>query len=159
MELFAVVADMQGEGLPLSYLFVMTEENAVPLTKQSALIAWMKAIHSLGINPQFTLSDKDQLEINALKEVWLCAKHQLCLWHVLRALKRHLSQNENLGSYNALEAHHVFPDIDLASLPLGQMSTEEKVCTDDLLTITCSFWLYRVPCHLLLERRLLESAC
>ena len=139
MELFVVVADMQGEGLPISYLFITTEENSAPLTKQSALIAWMKAIHSLGINPWFTLSDKDQSEINALKEVWPCAKHQLCLWHVLRALKRRLSQNENPGSYNALEAHRVFPDIDLAFLPLGQMDTEEKVCTDDLLTISCSF--------------------
>ncbi len=69
MELFAVVADMLGEGLPLSYLFIMTEENVEPLTKQNTLIAWMKAICSLGIDPQFTLSDKDQSEINALREV------------------------------------------------------------------------------------------
>jgi len=159
MELFAVVADMQGEGLPLSYLFITTEENAAPLTKQSALIEWMKGIRSLGIDPRFTLSDKDQSEINALKEVWPCAKHQLCLWHVLRALKRRLSQNENPGSYNALEAHHVFPVIDPAFLPLGQMRTEEKVRNDDLLTISCSSWLYRVLCRLLLGCHLPESAC
>src|SRR5258706_15790525 len=99
----------------------------------------MKGIRSLGIDPRFTLSDKDQSEINALKAVWPCAKHQLCLWHVLRALKRRLSQNENPGSYNALESNRVFPDIDLAFLTLGQMDTEEKVCTDDLLTISCSY--------------------
>ena len=134
MELFVVIADMLGKGLPLSYLFITTEENAVPLTKQSALIEWMKAICSLRINPQFTLSDKDQLEINALKVVWPSAKHQLCLWHILRALKWCLSQNKNLGAYNALAAHHAFWDIDPGFLPLGQMSTEEMVHTDELLS-------------------------
>ena len=133
MELFAVVADMLGEGLPLSYLFITTEENAAPLTKQSALIEWMKSIRSLGINPRFTLSDKDQSEINALQAVWPHAKHQLCLWHLLRALKQWLSQNESPGFYDAHAAHHAFPDIDPVFVPLGQMSTEEKVRTDDLL--------------------------
>src|SRR5258706_7355800 len=93
----------------------------------------MKAIRSLRIDPRFTLSDKDQSEINALKEVWLSAKHQLCLWHILRALKRRLSQNEHPALYHAFEAHHAFPDIDLAFIPLRQMSADEKVRTDDLL--------------------------
>ena len=88
MELFACVANMQGEGLPLSCLFITTEGGAAPLTKQKALIAWMMAIRSLGIDPRFTMSDKDQSEINALTQVWPGAKHQLCLWHILRALKR-----------------------------------------------------------------------
>ena len=100
MELFAVITDMLGRGLPLGYLFITTEENAVPLTKQSTLIEWMKSICSLGINPWFTLSDKDQSEINALQAVWLHAKHQLCLWHLLRALKQQLSQNESPGLYS-----------------------------------------------------------
>jgi hypothetical protein len=129
MELFAGVADMLGEGLPLSYLFITTEANAAPHTKQTALIAWMGAIRSLGIEPQFVLSDKDQSEINALKHSWPQAKHQLCLWHMLRALKRRLSQNENPGSYNALEAHAAFPDIDQEFVPLGQMNGKEKVHT------------------------------
>ncbi len=133
MELFVDVANMLGKGLPLSYLFIMTEEGAAPLTKQNMLIAWMNSICSLRINPWFTLSDKDQSDINALKEVWLGAKHQLCLWHILRALKQCLSQNKNPVLYNALEAHHAFPDIDLAFVPLKQMSADEKVCTDDQL--------------------------
>ena len=87
MELFAGVVDMLGEGLPLPYLFILTEANAVPHTKQMGLIAWMTAIRAFGIVPKFTLSNKDQLEINALKHIWPQAKHQLCLWHILRALK------------------------------------------------------------------------
>src|SRR5258706_8403584 len=96
----------------------------------------MKAIRSLRIDPRFTLSDKDQSEINALKEVWLSAKHQLCLWHILRALKRRLSQNEHPALYHAFEAHHAFPDIDPAFIPLRQMSADEKLRTGDL------FFLY-----------------
>ena len=129
MELFACVADMQGEGLPLSCLFITTEEDTAPLTKQRALTAWMTAIRSLGIDPRFTMSDKGQCEINALRQVWPAAKHQLCLWHILRALKRRLSQNKTPGSYNAIEAHRAFPDIDLAFVPLEQMSAEKKVST------------------------------
>ena len=111
MELFAGVADMLGKGLPLAYLFISTEVDAAPYTNQTALIAWMGAIRALGIDPEFTLSDKDQSEINALKHVWPQAKHQLCLWHILRALKWCLSQNQTPGSYSALEAHDAFPDI------------------------------------------------
>jgi len=129
MELFAGVADMLGEGLPLSYLFITTDANAAPYTKQTALIAWMGAIRSLGIDPQFVLSDKDQSEINALKRVWPQAKHQLCLWHILRALKRRLSHNENPSPYNALEAHGAFPDIDPEFVPLGQMNIKYMVHT------------------------------
>jgi hypothetical protein len=158
MELFAGVADMLGEGLPLSYLFITTKTNAAPHTKQTALIAWMSAISSLGIDPQFVLSDKDQLEINALKDIWPQAKHQLCLWHILRALKRRLSQNENPGSYNALEAQDAFPDIDTAFVPLGQMSAKEKVHTWFPIC-SSSFWLCRIPVHLLPRSCLHGSAC
>jgi hypothetical protein len=129
MELFAGVADMLGEGLPLSYLFITTEATAPPHTKQSALIAWMGAIKSLGVHPEFMLSDKDQSEINALKHVWPQAKHQLCLWHLLRAIKRRLSQNGHPVSYNALETHGAFPVIDPSFVPLGQMNANEKVHT------------------------------
>jgi len=129
MELFAGVSDMLGKGLLLSYLFLTIEVNAIPHTKQTVLIEWMRAIRSLGVDPEFVLSDKDQSEINALKHVWPQAKHQLCLWHILRALKRRLSQNEPPGSYNALEAHNAFPDIEASFVPLGQMSMNEKVRT------------------------------
>ena len=131
MELFAGVADMLGEGLPLSYLFIATDTKAAPHTTERALIAWMDAIKSHGINPDFTLSDKDQSEINALNHVWPQAKHQLCLWHILRALKWRLSQNDNPGVYNPLEAHALFSDVDPDFVPLGQLNQEGKVCMTD----------------------------
>ena len=66
------------------------------------------------------------------------------------------AENDSPGSYNTLEAHQVFLDIDLEFVPLGLMSTEKKVHTK-LSAISCSFWLYRVPCHLLLQSHSLES--
>ena len=69
MELFGGMADFHGEGLPLSYLFVVTSANAPPQTKQMVLVRWMSALKAHGITPEFTLSDKDQAEINALHRV------------------------------------------------------------------------------------------
>ena len=131
MELFGGMADMLGEGLPLSYLFVVTSANAPPQTKELVLVKWMSALKARGIAPEFTMSDKDQTEINALNQVWPTAKHQLCLWHVLRALKRRLANNrEPPAFYAAAEANKKFPFIDPSFLPLGQMSANDKVCVD-----------------------------
>ena len=83
MELFGGMANMLSKGLPLSYLFVVTDANAPPHTKETVLVNWMEGLKACGIAPEFTLSDKDQSKINALGRVWPTAKHQLCLWHVL----------------------------------------------------------------------------
>ena len=128
MELFGRMADMLGEGLPLSYLFVVTEADAPPHTKETILVNWMEALKSRGINPEFMLSDKDPLEINALGRVWDKAKHQLCLWHILRAVKRRLANNRELPAfYDSRDTMQMFPFVDSAFLPLGQMSPNDKV--------------------------------
>lgn len=44
-----------------------------------------------GIDPEFTLSDKDKSDINALRTVWPNAKHHLCIWDVLRAIRHRLA--------------------------------------------------------------------
>src|SRR6267154_3711627 len=129
MELFGGMADMHGEGLPLSYLFVVTDADAPSHTKETILVNWMGALKAHGITPEFTLSDKDQTEINTLSRVWPTAKHQLCLWHMLRALKRRLANNrETPATYRSEDATRIFPFIDLAFLPLGQMSANDRVC-------------------------------
>lgn len=128
MELFGGMADMLGEGLPLSFLFVVTNADAPSHTKEAVLVGWMEALKSRGINPEFTLSDKDQTEINALNRVWPTAKHQLCLWHMLRALKRRLANNrEPPAVYRPADAKQMFAFIDPTFVPLGQMSMNDKV--------------------------------
>jgi len=130
MELFAGLADMLGEGLPLSYLFVVTDPEAPPHTKETILINWMLALKACGISPEFTLSDKDQSEINALQHVWPKAKHQLCLWHLIRAVKRRLASSQGTPAfYWSAEAHEQFEFIDPGFLPLGQISVADQVCT------------------------------
>ena len=128
MELFSGMADMLGEGLPLSYLFVVTDAEAPPHTKETVLVHWMEALKFRGIDPEFTLSDKDPSEINALSRVWHKAKHQLCLWHLLRAVKRRLANNREFPAfYDSRDATRMFPFVDSTFLPLGQMSPNEKV--------------------------------
>lgn len=130
MELFGGMADMLGEGLPLSYLFVVTSADAPPHTKERVLVNWMTALRCRGITPEFTFSDKDQSEINALSQVWPTAKHQLCFWHVLRALRRRLANNrEPPAFYHSVDAKKKFQFIDSAFLPAGQMSEIDRVCT------------------------------
>jgi len=60
------VADIKGEGLPLSFLFIKKDNTAVEGTKQNVLVKWFQALKVLGIDPEFTLSDKDDAEINAM---------------------------------------------------------------------------------------------
>ena len=129
MELFGGMANMLSEELPLSFLFVVTNTEAPPNTKEAVLVNWIEALKSCGIMPEFTLSDKDVTEISALNWVWPRAKHQLCLWHMLRALKRRLANNrEPPAFYGSADAKKMFAFIDRTFVPLRQMSTNDKVC-------------------------------
>lgn len=71
IELFAGLADMRGEYVPLSYLFVFTDAGVPAHTEEEVLVNWMAALKSQAITPEFTLSDKDQTEINALASALL----------------------------------------------------------------------------------------
>ena len=128
MELFTSMANMLSKGLPLSFLFVVTNAEAPPYTKETLLINWMEGLKSHGISPEFTHSDKDQLEINTLNQVWPTVKHQLCLWHMLHALKCRLANNwEPLAFYGSAYAKKIFAFIDPTFVPLWQMSAKDKV--------------------------------
>lgn len=121
MELFAGVVDLEGEGLPVSFLFIVTDRAAAG-AKQEVLERWYLQLRERGIRPEFTLSDKDWSEINALRKVWPNAKHQLCFWHALRAIKLRLAQQKgDPAHYNPEEAHLMFSFIDVTWLPLHQL--------------------------------------
>ena len=118
MELFSGVADIRGEGLPFSFLFIDKCAPATTHAKQRILERWFTVLKNRGIDPEFTLSDKDKSEINALRTVWPNAKHQLCIWHVLRAIRRRLASRElDTTPYNAVAAHNLFNFIDVDFLP------------------------------------------
>lgn len=74
-----------------------------------------------------TLSDKDKSEIPALRTVFPDAKHQLCFWHVLRAIRTRLKiLRRQPGPYDEKAANEEFSFIDREFIPVGQM-TEEQV--------------------------------
>jgi MULE transposase domain len=126
LELFAGVANIQGEGLPLSFLFIDTDKTAGEGAKQRVLTSWYHALKRSGVDPEFTLSDKDDSEINAMRTVWPLAKHQLCLWHALRAVKRRCAkQKDGLAFYDAPAAHAEFDFVDPKFLPYAMLTKND----------------------------------
>ncbi|KAI0074399.1 hypothetical protein K474DRAFT_1601490 [Panus rudis PR-1116 ss-1] len=120
-ELFAAVADVEGSGIPLAFLFIQTTKDAASGAKEKVLTRFLTALKELGVEPEYTLSDKDWSEINAMRTVWPKAKHQLCFWHALRTVKQRLAKTrERPGPYNGVEACEEFSFIDATFLPRAQ---------------------------------------
>ncbi len=120
-ELFAAVADAKGSGVPLAFLLIRTSKEARTGAKRAVLERFLGQLKSRGVDPEFTLTDKDWSEINAMRATWPDAKHQLCFWHGLRALKQRLAKKkETPAPYNAETAHQEFSFIETAFVPLGQ---------------------------------------
>ena len=75
----------------------------------------------LGHSLTVTHSDKDHCEINALAHVFPQAKHQLCYWHVLRAVRKRLSiLHRQPAHYDVKAAIKCFPFISPTFLPIAQ---------------------------------------
>jgi hypothetical protein len=73
------------------------------------------------LNVKVSLSDKDWSEINACRQVFPNAKHQLCFWHCLQAIKKRLAiLRRQPGPYNVNEAMATFSFINSTFLPLAQ---------------------------------------
>ncbi|RPD53668.1 hypothetical protein L226DRAFT_517852 [Lentinus tigrinus ALCF2SS1-7] len=127
-ELFAAVADAKGSGLPLAFLLMQTTKEAASGAKEAVLERFLRTLRGLGVHPEFTLSDKDWSEINAMHKVWPNAKHQLCFWHALRALKQRLAKNrETPAAYNAEAARETFDFIDATFVPVAQQDENEGI--------------------------------
>lgn len=53
-------------------------------------------LKSYGVQPTFIKMDKDLGQIWAAREVWPQSTINLCLWHVLRAIKKRISNPKKL---------------------------------------------------------------
>lgn len=130
-ELFALMGERRGSGLVLGYLLVRRTGKGKPEAnaKASIIEEWLHHFRDqYSLDALFTLSDKDPSEIAAMGSVWPKAKHQLCFWHFLRALKKRLSiLRRQPAYYNAEAAHQQFSWIDKDFVPRGQLS-EAQVC-------------------------------
>ena len=105
----------------MAFLLIRTSKEARSGAKQAVLERFLGQLRSRGVQPEFTLTDKDWSEINAMRATWPEAKHQLCFWHALRALKQRLAKKkETPAIYDAETARKEFSFIDTAFIPLGQ---------------------------------------
>lgn len=126
-EVYALLGEVYGSGCPLGYLLIQSnngdageKEKYIQTLLDHFCTTW--EMHVLE-----TLSDKDITEINAFLAK-MPAKHQLCFWHCLRAIKICLATlARHPAYYNADEAFHEFNWIDCWFAPVNQMSEHEAV--------------------------------
>ena len=125
-ELFVLLGEARGSGLPIGWCFMQSKSNEMPKagSKEVALTMWLTHFHDYWkIDAKVTHSDKDRSEINAFSNVFPHAKHQLCFWHVLRAVKQWLAiLHHQPAPYNATQATSEFSFIIPTCLPIAQRS-------------------------------------
>ncbi|KAK1221042.1 hypothetical protein PQX77_016154 [Marasmius sp. AFHP31] len=124
-EIYALLGEIYGSGCPLGYLLIQsapnhdTREDGKQKYLQSLLKYFRKNWLSCVIG---TLTDKDRIEINAFAEAFPDAKHQLCFWHCLCAIKTRLSiLCRRPAPYNEKDAHDKYKFIDPQFVPISQM--------------------------------------
>ena len=101
MDLYAVLAELDGSGVPLAYMFVKKQNlhrtaSAGSLTQ--VLDQFLRLVKDFGFSPSFVDCDKDRSEINAIQQVWPSARFQLCLWHAKRAIQAKLKDSTKADS-------------------------------------------------------------
>ncbi|KAG6848311.1 hypothetical protein H0H93_001313, partial [Arthromyces matolae] len=123
-EVYALLGEVYGSGCPLGYVLIHSSTGDTnPGGKERFLVDLLTHMkQNWSLSPIITLTDKDFSEINAFGQVFPDAKHQLCFWHCLRAIKTRLSiLRRKPKHYDVLEAMREFYDfIDKDFVPLAQ---------------------------------------
>jgi hypothetical protein len=156
-EFFAILGEAYGSGLPLGFLLIKGKGTGFGSAKGLLIqecFSHMKKY--FGINPLFTHSDKDLTEISACRCCFQHAKHQLCFWHCLRAIKVRLSVIKcTPAPYDPSFAHEEFEWINLQFQPVGQggVSTafifyQSSISNSITEKAVCSSWKDSLTIHL-----------
>jgi hypothetical protein len=66
-------------------------------------VCWVQE-GSPAVRPAVIMTDRDQAQMEALKEIYPLSKIWLCLWHVLRAMRSHFSTNEFQSLWERVKA-------------------------------------------------------
>src|ERR1700753_1907408 len=91
-EVFSILGEVAGSGCPLGYLLIKSEKGSELGGKQRYIAAVLACLRDTwDIHAIVTVTDKDWSEINACRQKYPDARHQLCFWHFLRAIKRRLA--------------------------------------------------------------------
>ncbi|KID82058.1 hypothetical protein MGU_10628 [Metarhizium guizhouense ARSEF 977] len=135
MDLFAVLAEVEGTGVPLAYCLVelLKPPQANPAEKKTVradpgattyiIQQFLERLKFFGFNPRCVAIDKDSSEIAAVTAVWPGVKVQLCYWHVKRAVSTRLNSSKSTNTQNHYwpeEAQKLIPDLEICwgSLPI-----------------------------------------
>jgi hypothetical protein len=131
-EVFALLGEIYGSGLPLGYLLIQSNIGE-PGAKEQFLSRFLSFIHDhWNLRIIFTLTDKDWSEINSFRATIPDAKHQLCYWHSVRAVKTRLSILRRApGPYNAKAAKAEFSWINESFVPIKQSGDQVRCITAD----------------------------
>jgi hypothetical protein len=135
-ELFALIINCGGFGMPLAYLYLDTFTASEDLLQNPinninnrvmALAVFFQSMRAEQILPSFILLDKDMGQIAAVQEAWSWTTNiQLCLWHVERAIDRKINEKNHKSSQysiqRAREANEQFTFIDPNWIPTGRRS-------------------------------------
>src|SRR6516164_4784086 len=132
MDLFVVLAEVDGTGVPLAYCFmdVFTDNSrgvrrADPGATTHLLDQFLRPLRKAGFNPTFFGTDKDFSEISAIRQVCPEATIQLCYWHARRAIRQKLTASHKTNTqaeYRPLEAQELIPDLEICwgSIPTNR---------------------------------------
>ena len=133
MDLFAVLAEVEGTGVPLAYCLVelVKPQNptdtkpfrAVPGAMTCVIQQFLERLKGYGLNPRSFAIDKDPAEIGAVHAVWPGLTIQLCYWHVKRAVSTKLNSSKGanvLSHYRPEEAQQLIPHLEICwgSIPI-----------------------------------------
>lgn len=106
MGLFVVLSELDGTGIPLSYLLIgVYPKDVVSKTSDSRTLTlilqnFLQPIKVKGPNPSFLGCDKDRAEIATVRIIWPDAKIQLCYWDAKRAIWNRLKYNRKTKTQN-----------------------------------------------------------
>ena len=128
LELYAVMGEHDNAGFPLAYCLLSTASCLTAGKRKVSLTSFMKCVRDrYDVHPKFVHTDKDVAEIRAAQTVWPDSKHQLCWWHLRKAIRARLEKSKlSTTPYNPHIAHAEFNFINLGFVPLGKSDLKES---------------------------------
>jgi hypothetical protein len=127
-ELYALLGEVYGSGLPLGFLLLQSQGGGAKGGTERVIRQFLRHFKTRwDLSVIRTHSDKNMSEINSLRGEFPSSKHQLCFWHVLRAVKTRLQiLRRTPAYYNVADAKDEFPWIDEGFVPLSQTSEDSQ---------------------------------
>ncbi|KIJ32252.1 hypothetical protein M422DRAFT_265902 [Sphaerobolus stellatus SS14] len=136
LELYCCMGEYDNAGFPLAYCLLTTASSITPGKRKITLTSFLEALkNSYNVNPRFVHTDKDIAEIKSAKTVWMSFKHQLCWWHIKKAVTNRLKNSKRSTTpYDPLVPKMEFDFIDLSFVPNVRADPNDVEDSEDVLT-------------------------